>query len=139
LSAALQSPSAADSAGCSTLRIGLFGDCDGLLPTEDKAQYQELLEQLREDRQPQGALEELWVEKIAICFWRLRRILRYDFENNQGSGRQLAPGHSGVIDDWAWVAPKEAKPSGPADSERMDTLLGYETTSHTRPGRARPS
>ena len=26
--------------------------------------------------EPQGALEELLVEKIASCFWRLRRVLR---------------------------------------------------------------
>lgn len=54
-----------------------------VLPTEDPSQFQELLKNLREDREPEGALEDLLVEKIAVCFWRLRRILLYDFGNNQ--------------------------------------------------------
>lgn len=53
-------------------------------PLRDKAQFQELLEQLREDGKPEGALEELLVERIATCFWRLRRVLRYDFGYYQG-------------------------------------------------------
>ncbi len=60
-----------------------------VLPNEDKAQFQELLEQLREDLKPQGALEELLVERIATCFWRLRRVLRYDFGHYQGGGSSL--------------------------------------------------
>ena len=64
------------------LKHGVLSET-AVLPTEDKAQFQELLEQLREDRKPEGALEELLVEKIATCFWRLRRVLRYDFGNHQ--------------------------------------------------------
>ena len=62
-----------------------------VLPTEDPSQFQELLKNLREDRKPKGALEELLVEKVAVCFWRLRRILVHDFGNN------LCESNSGVL------------------------------------------
>jgi hypothetical protein len=63
-----------------------------VLPTEDKAQFQELLEHLCGDLKPEGALEELLVERIATCFWRLRRVLRYDFGNHgvEGSAARRA-------------------------------------------------
>ncbi len=38
--------------------------------------FRALLGQLRVDLQPEGILEEILVEKIAICYWRLRRVLR---------------------------------------------------------------
>ena len=43
---------------------------------ETKAEFQELLGQLCEDLRPEGVLEEMLVEKIAICYWRLRRAIR---------------------------------------------------------------
>jgi hypothetical protein len=47
---------------------------DGL-GTEDAAAFQKLLSALRRDRAPEGKLEEILVEKIAICVWRQRRVL----------------------------------------------------------------
>jgi hypothetical protein len=38
--------------------------------------FNSLLGQLRTDLQPLGILEEMLVEKIAVCYWRLRRVLR---------------------------------------------------------------
>lgn len=43
---------------------------------ESKAEFKVLLSELREDLQPEGILEEMLVEKIVICYWRLRRVLR---------------------------------------------------------------
>ncbi|MDP3024362.1 MAG: hypothetical protein Q8O10_02395 [candidate division Zixibacteria bacterium] len=43
---------------------------------ESKAEFKVLLSELREDLQPEGILEEMLVEKIVICYWRLRRALR---------------------------------------------------------------
>lgn len=45
---------------------------------ESRRQYAALLARLRRDVQPKGALEELLVEDIATCYWRLRRLLRYE-------------------------------------------------------------
>lgn len=43
---------------------------------ENPAEFHHLLAQLREYFHPAGTLEEILVEKIAACYWRLRRVLR---------------------------------------------------------------
>ena len=44
------------------------------LGSEDPGEFYFLLEQLRDDLSPSGALEEILVEKVAACYWRLRRL-----------------------------------------------------------------
>src|SRR5712691_5667457 len=46
-----------------------------VLDSESKAEYEELLAGLRETLKPEGALEELLVEKLATTVWRHRRLL----------------------------------------------------------------
>src|SRR5712691_8131528 len=46
-----------------------------VLDSESKAEYEELLAGLRETLKPEGALEELLVEKLATTVWRQRRLL----------------------------------------------------------------
>ena len=46
-----------------------------VLRSESRAEYDELLARLREALQPEGALEELLVEKLATTTWRQRRLL----------------------------------------------------------------
>jgi hypothetical protein len=43
--------------------------------TEDRAEFDELLDGLQRDFAPVGALEEMLVEKIAVCWWRQKRAL----------------------------------------------------------------
>ena len=43
---------------------------------EDRSQFDGLLGQLRADLGPVGVLEEMLVERIAVSYWRLRRVLR---------------------------------------------------------------
>ena len=43
---------------------------------EDKEEFDELLQRLKDDLQPYGILEQAQVERIAICYWRLRRAIR---------------------------------------------------------------
>jgi len=43
---------------------------------ENATEFNEFLAALQEDLAPVGALEELLVEKIAICCWRQRRVLK---------------------------------------------------------------
>jgi len=45
---------------------------------EKKEEYMELLSNLIDCLNPQGQLESLLVEKIAVDFWRLRRVLRFE-------------------------------------------------------------
>ena len=45
---------------------------------EDETQYMELLFELIESLSPRGKMESLLVEKIAIDFWRMRRVIRFE-------------------------------------------------------------
>src|SRR5271157_2208565 len=45
---------------------------------EDAAEFEELLHALNRDLAPVGRLEEMLVEKIAVCSWRQKRALRYE-------------------------------------------------------------
>jgi hypothetical protein len=45
---------------------------------ESKEEYIELLNNLIESLNPSGQMEHLLVEKIAVDFWRLRRVLRFE-------------------------------------------------------------
>lgn len=45
---------------------------------EDKADFDVLLANLAEDLEPVGKLEELLIEKIAVNYWRLRRLIRFE-------------------------------------------------------------
>ena len=46
-----------------------------VLPDESRAEYERLFAGLRESLRPEGALEELLVEKLAATVWRQRRLL----------------------------------------------------------------
>lgn len=43
---------------------------------EDRAQFEELLSGIYRDRRPVGTLEEMLIEKLAVCWWRMKRVLR---------------------------------------------------------------
>lgn len=45
---------------------------------EDPVEYDRLLANITENLSPHGQLEHLLVEKIAVDFWRLRRVLRFE-------------------------------------------------------------
>lgn len=46
---------------------------DGL---ESRLEYDVLIDQLHDDLKPQGVLEAMLVERIAVCYWRLRRAIK---------------------------------------------------------------
>jgi hypothetical protein len=45
---------------------------------EDEQEFGQLLEELREQFTPVGRAEDLEVEKIALCYWRKMRAVRYE-------------------------------------------------------------
>jgi len=45
---------------------------------EDEEEYRQLLNNLIQSLNPSGQMEHLLVEKIAVDFWRLRRVLRFE-------------------------------------------------------------
>ncbi len=60
----------------------VVSDGDG---KENREEYDKLFQQLVEDLNPEGQMEVLLVEKIAVNYWRLKRLVRYE----TGEIRQL--------------------------------------------------
>lgn len=56
------------------VRHGLLSS-KAVLPDEDKAEYQQMLNGLLNSLEPVGLIEELLVEKVAVAFWKQRRLL----------------------------------------------------------------
>ena len=50
-------------------------------PNEKTEDFEQLLNDLIDELKPQGSIENLLVERIAICYWRLRRVLRYEAQS----------------------------------------------------------
>jgi hypothetical protein len=109
---------------------------------ETAEQFIRLMDRLRDDLRPAGALEEVLVEKIAICYWRLRRVLRS--ENGEirkgldgvpaarASERKmmklLHPERAATPkNDADWMECERARRSLP-DDDVVDKILRYETT-----------
>jgi len=53
---------------------------------ESRAEFEDLLNGLRNDLQPEGTLEEILVEKLAALFWREHRLIIADGEANIRNG-----------------------------------------------------
>ena len=47
-------------------------------PNEKREDFNQLLENLIDEYQPHTCMETLLVERVAVCFWRLRRAYRYE-------------------------------------------------------------
>ena len=110
--------------------------------TEDAGELQCLLGALRDDLRPNGALEEVLVEKIAVCYWRLRRVHRTEVGEIR---RGLDTVNSALKAAWQVVRKKLGEDLEIATPERawmesvrscfnlpesavVDKLIRYETT-----------
>jgi hypothetical protein len=51
---------------------------DGGEGAESQEQFDALLSELKSQFDPQGLLEEMLIEKMAVAYWRLRRVHRYE-------------------------------------------------------------
>jgi len=103
-------PRTAEGLGASSqnnFRHGLRGKFQ-LFASEDRAEYDALLESLREDHQPAGITEDLIVQRMSEHFWLARRAERFQFESSE----LLSEGLSGM-DDF---------------NEAMALWMRYETT-----------
>jgi len=56
---------------------------------EDPEEYQELINGLRDQYQPIGKGEEIEVERIAVCYWKLKRVWRYENAVNLAARRDF--------------------------------------------------
>jgi len=65
---------------------------------ESQEEFDRLLALLWDDLQPQGALEEMQVERIAICYWRLWRCLRAEMGETRKTLDNLLTWERGRLD-----------------------------------------
>jgi len=101
---------------------------------EDPDEFAALVQSLRDDRQPVGALELILVEQIAVCYWRLRRALRCEVgEIRRGFVPSLVgPAMNDLLESYGQAANAEfdairthlSLPATPV----MEKILRYETT-----------
>ena len=113
---------------------------------EDEWAFAQLLEDLHADFQPIGVVEELEVQKIALCYWRKKRAIRYehgairqqrtgDLREHEQRRREKAlhaygsfasdcaassQGIQSLIDRWAQV--KQEILDGPLSLESLDLV-----------------
>jgi len=69
------------------IKHGLFTQCrqDFALQGESQEDYDRLLDGLHQQFEPLGRAEELEVERMALCWWKLHRAWRYENSENLGS------------------------------------------------------
>lgn len=56
---------------------------------EDEYEFQLVISALRKDFSAHGAMEKMLVEKIAVCYWRLRRVLRCENGELRNEAKRL--------------------------------------------------
>ena len=96
-----------------SLKHGLFakGFCCAV-QGEDPQEFQDLRDKLLEKCQPVGMLEEIEVDRIADCCWRLKRASRY--ENAKIAGEQ--------VDVWIRLKTKLRELLPPKDRDLLTVL-----------------
>jgi hypothetical protein len=72
-----KTPQGKDAVRLNALKHGLLSR-ESLLPEENEEALRELEELMRNELQPVGVLENLQVERIVSCYWRLRRLGRVE-------------------------------------------------------------
>jgi hypothetical protein len=100
---------------------------------ENEDDFEDLLSRLCTDLDPHGALEELVVQQIAVCYWRLRRVLHADmleFDRVRFDQYSAAIQNAAAGDGLR----RRALSFPPADS--LDNLTRYEKTVHNQLQRA---
>jgi hypothetical protein len=79
--------------GRNAVKHGLFVNqsTDFRALDENPGDFENLLQGLWDQYQPIGKAEEIEVERIAVCFWRLKRAWRYENATNLASRRDFVP------------------------------------------------
>jgi len=88
---------------------------------EDEEEFAQLLTDLRNDLTPLGALEEILVEEIAVCYWRIRRVLRAEAGeiNNAAFGQEP---------DWSLAEKIRKLSQGTGDLTNEEYVLAFHST-----------
>ena len=73
--------------------------------SEDPKEYEEMLSGLRVQYEPIGMAEELEVERLALCWWRLKRAWRYENAMNRVALRDF--GRRELDDQAEWCKERD--------------------------------
>jgi hypothetical protein len=91
------------------IKHGLFSGqtMDFISHGEDPTEYGEVLNGLRVQYQPIGTAEELEVERLALCWWRLKRAWRYENATNRVALRDFGRRELAEQAEWCKERDKE--------------------------------
>ena len=97
------------SSGRNAIKHGLFSrqGMDFISHGEDPTEYAAVLNGLRAQYQPTGAAEELEVERLALCWWRLKRAWRYENAMNRVALRDFGRRELAEQAEWCKERDKE--------------------------------
>jgi hypothetical protein len=82
---------------------------------EREEDFLKLLAALRNDLEPMGSLEEILVENIAVCYWRLRRVL-------QAENGEIRSGLDGSARSFYWSLAMQAALARESGHEQPSTI-----------------
>ena len=93
--------------GRNAIKHGLFARqlMDFVAHGEEQDEYNELLSGLRAQYGPIGTAEELEVERLALCWWRLKRAWRYENATNRAALRNF--GRRELADQAEWCKERD--------------------------------
>jgi hypothetical protein len=95
--------------GRNAIKHGLFSGqmMDFVSHGEDPTEYEEILAGLCTKYQPIGTAEELELERISLCWWRLKRAWRYENAMNRVALRNLGRRELAEQAEWCEERDKE--------------------------------
>ena len=101
---------------------GLLGP-ETIAAGEDTNKFKNLHESLRHSWCPQGYMEELLVEKMAVCHWRMTRILRAECGNIEARALSAA---QDIAEAQLQSDKQNPRPpaSGQNEAEQVPTVIG---------------
>jgi hypothetical protein len=104
-----KSPRGKAYSGRNAIKHGLFSGqmMDFVSHGEDPTEYEKILNGLRARYHPMGTAEELEVERIALCWWRLKRAWRYENATNRVALRNLGRRELAEQAEWCGERDKE--------------------------------
>jgi hypothetical protein len=106
------------------LKLGIFAKVL-LLDADSAAEFDALRDGLRKDLRPQGTLECVLVEKLAVLLWRLRRLIRYN-------SQKMLNDSSGALVRYESTTVEQVYYRGPSGTtttrDGLDFLIRYEST-----------
>ena len=114
------------------LKHGIYSAI-GLLPTEDRAEFEKFKEEIFDDYKPVGRSEKIIVEEIACLQWRLQHLSTFGVAMRAENWRSAI---YSKLPDPAWYITLEAEPDPRSPEEREALRQSVEKEVRTELGAA---